>query len=255
VTGRALSALVALLVVTATLSFGGAAQPAPGIGVAASQPGATITVGSGPSADGTTGLAGAPGERVTVLVRVNASGVAGYQTNLTFDPAVVRVVGVSGAEPGTGTGTFADPVSSADGAGWVTFNQLRAGGADDPVLVALTLEVVGEPGATTNLSFVRGATVLATDGATKIPVERYEGTSVSVLLDSRDLDGDGVYEDVNGNGERDFDDVVTYFESLDTDAVRNYPLAYDFNGNREVDFDDVVTLFGSTSGVSSRNSG
>ncbi|MFA5296470.1 MAG: DUF3344 domain-containing protein [Methanoregulaceae archaeon] len=60
-----------------------------------------------------------------------------------------------------------------------------------------------------------------------------------------DPDGDGFYEDVNGNGRMDFDDVVVFYRNIEW--VRNYsPVGagpYDFNGNGRIDLNDVVLLF------------
>jgi len=58
-----------------------------------------------------------------------------------------------------------------------------------------------------------------------------------------DGDGDGLYEDVNGNGRKDFEDVVLFFNQL-TWIEANEPLvAFDCNGNGRTDFADVVRLF------------
>jgi PKD repeat protein len=58
-----------------------------------------------------------------------------------------------------------------------------------------------------------------------------------------DLDGDGKYEDVNGNGRKDFADVVLYFDRM-TWIESNEPLAaFDYNGNGRIDFADVTWLF------------
>lgn len=54
-----------------------------------------------------------------------------------------------------------------------------------------------------------------------------------------DLDGDGLYEDLNGNGFLDFDDIVLLYDNLETVDQKKY----DFNGNGIVDFDDVTTLY------------
>ena len=58
-----------------------------------------------------------------------------------------------------------------------------------------------------------------------------------------DPDGDGHYEDVNGNGRMDYNDIVLLFENLDSDAVTLNKAAYDFNQNGELDYDDVVELY------------
>ena len=58
-----------------------------------------------------------------------------------------------------------------------------------------------------------------------------------------DLDGDGRYEDVNGNGRLDYDDVVTLFDEFESDPIRTHPDAYDFNENDRLDYGDVVALY------------
>jgi len=59
----------------------------------------------------------------------------------------------------------------------------------------------------------------------------------------RDLDGDGQYEDVNGNGRKDFADIVLFFNQM-TWIGANEPLAaFDYNNNGRIDFADVTWLF------------
>ena len=59
-----------------------------------------------------------------------------------------------------------------------------------------------------------------------------------------DPDDDGLYEDINGNGRKDFDDVVTFYDYLEW-VPDNEPVeCFDFNGNGRIDFDDIVELFG-----------
>lgn len=59
----------------------------------------------------------------------------------------------------------------------------------------------------------------------------------------QDVDGDGIYEDLDGNAAFDSDDVVTHFRQIDSDAIQHSADAYDANGNGNADFDDIVTLF------------
>jgi len=59
-----------------------------------------------------------------------------------------------------------------------------------------------------------------------------------------DPDGDGLCEDINGNGRLDFNDVVVFFNNLEW--AERQPIecwCYDFNGNGRIDFDDVKKLF------------
>ena len=71
-------------------------------------------------------------------------------------------------------------------------------------------------------------TVLAVPGGTGIP---------------SDTNGDGKYDDVNGNGRRDFQDVVLYFNQMGWISANEPMAAFDYNGNGRIDFADVVWLF------------
>jgi len=63
--------------------------------------------------------------------------------------------------------------------------------------------------------------------------------------DPTDPDGDFLYEDINGNGRFDYDDIVLYYEYMqwirDQDDVGIEP--YDYNQNGRIDYDDVVVLY------------
>jgi len=59
-----------------------------------------------------------------------------------------------------------------------------------------------------------------------------------------DPDEDGLYEDLNGNGRTDFDDVVQFFNFMEWIEANEPTACFDFNGNGRTDFDDIVQLFG-----------
>ena len=58
-----------------------------------------------------------------------------------------------------------------------------------------------------------------------------------------DPDHDGVYEDLNGNGRKDFSDVVLFFKQLDWITANEPVAAFDYNNNKRVEFSDIVSLF------------
>ena len=60
----------------------------------------------------------------------------------------------------------------------------------------------------------------------------------------RDLDGDGRFEDVNGNGRVDFADVTLLYNAIAWCASSEPTGVFDFNQNGRLDFADVVALFG-----------
>ena len=55
--------------------------------------------------------------------------------------------------------------------------------------------------------------------------------------------GNGLYDDVNGNGRQDFADVVLYFDQMAWISANEPMPALDYNGNGRIDFADVVWLF------------
>lgn len=58
-----------------------------------------------------------------------------------------------------------------------------------------------------------------------------------------ELDGDGKFIDVNGNGRKDFADIVLFFNQMSWIADNEPLAAFDYNGNGHIDFNDVVWLF------------
>ena len=58
-----------------------------------------------------------------------------------------------------------------------------------------------------------------------------------------DPNHDGRYEDVNGNGILDFDDVVAYYDNMDWIGENATVAFFDYNNNNLIDFDDVVKLY------------
>jgi beta propeller repeat protein len=58
-----------------------------------------------------------------------------------------------------------------------------------------------------------------------------------------DPNHDGRYEDVNGNGVKDFGDVVAYYDNMEWIEENATPDLFDYNKNGLIDFDDVVKLY------------
>jgi PKD repeat protein len=58
-----------------------------------------------------------------------------------------------------------------------------------------------------------------------------------------DPDHDDMYEDLNSNGRKDFNDVVLFFDHLDWIVAHEPVVAFDYNHNSRVEFADIVLLF------------
>lgn len=86
------------------------------------------------------------------------------------------------------------------------------------------------------------------DKATPRPFDTDEGAGgilplPGIAAQPTDPDGDGNYEDLNGNGRKDFNDVILFFTHFDWIAANEPIAAFDYNGNSRADFDDIVRMY------------
>ena len=58
-----------------------------------------------------------------------------------------------------------------------------------------------------------------------------------------DTDGDGTYEDVNGDGEFNVNDVTALWTNRNSDAVQTNPAQFDVNGDGTFDVNDITALW------------
>ncbi|WP_440950478.1 NosD domain-containing protein [Methanosphaerula subterraneus] len=87
---------------------------------------------------------------------------------------------------------------------------------------------------------------LGDDTMTRIGYITVQGPVIPILstvLPPTDPNGDGKYEDLNGNGASDFGDVVLFFNQMDWIAEYEPVSAFDFNNNGAIDFNDIVIHF------------
>ncbi|HKM24197.1 MAG TPA: PKD domain-containing protein, partial [Corynebacterium sp.] len=59
----------------------------------------------------------------------------------------------------------------------------------------------------------------------------------------RDLTGNGLYTDINGNNRLDYNDLTVFFRNLAWAKTAQPTSCFDFNGNGWLDYNDVITLF------------
>lgn len=101
---------------------------------------------------------------------------------------------------------------------------------------------------TVNASTADTITVEATKSDTNAGTATIEATPAIPPIGSAsnsptDPDGDGTFEDLNGNGEFDIGDVTVLFNEINDPAIQNNLDAFDFNGDGEVTTSDVTALF------------
>jgi len=219
--------------------FGGPARSYPNDGLYVYQPDVLVDVDSLAVSAGQTGEA-------TLTASALPRGFSGARVTVSVsDPAVASITGVSFPEGID----LAERSISSDGASATirvadTTDGVTAGGID-VTLATLTLRAQG--GGTTDLAV--DVEQMDDDDGAAIDAEAREGVLVTgppPVAGSNaptDPDGDGRYEDVNGNGRLDYADIELLFDSFEGDSVRLNKGAYDFNENGRLDFDDIVSLY------------
>jgi alkaline phosphatase D len=175
------------------------------------------------------GLAGG-----SVTLSLSESGVASFTGVAVADSLGLGETAISD-DGTTATLRFADTQRAAQGV---------VGGTD---IHLATVDIRGDQAGTTDIAVTAEAidddagealTTRTTPGVLVVGPPPVVGSDAPT-----DPDRDGRYEDLNGNGRLDYDDVVELFERIDADSVRLNEAAYDFNENGKLDFDDIVDLY------------
>ncbi|WP_188877703.1 alkaline phosphatase PhoX [Halarchaeum nitratireducens] len=207
------------------------------------QPNPTVAAGS---------AAVAQGDSVTVDVRAKhiPDGIAGGTFSVSVaDPDVAQIT--SASYPDAAGLTKAPQVADDGSTAAFEFADVQeAMQADGVEFTLATLTLSGVRGGATGLD-VQAA--LDDDAGNDIAVETRSGIALtgpaSVAPSGAppsDPDGDGLFEDVNGNGRVDYDDVVLFFQRMDSKSISSNTRSFDFNGNERLDYADIVQLYQET---------
>jgi len=219
--------------------FGGPARSYPNDGLYVFQPNVLVDVDSLAVGNGGTGTA-------TLTASSLPTGFAGARVTVSVtDPDVAAITGVSFPDA---LGLTESDISSDGSSVTVrmadTQDEIGAGGRD---ITVATLTLRGRGTGTTDLAVE--VEQMDDDSGSTIDAEAREGVLVTgpppvAGSDApTDPDGDGLFEDINGNGRLDYEDIQLLFDEFEGDSVRLNKSAYDFNDNGQLDFDDIVSLY------------
>ncbi|MCM1987633.1 NosD domain-containing protein [Methanococcoides seepicolus] len=185
---------------------------------------------------------------IQIMASAFPDGLSGY--NLTVDivdPTIAEIVNIEYPAWATLNESSSMPGTSIylrvlDG------DNIVQAGAEDVVLATLTVsgKEFGSTGLTIRLSDEgmdddsgNSINALFSTGALEVTMRPIPGKTLS----AGDLNSDGLYEDLTGDGTFSFVDVEVFFNNKEW-IEANHPVeCSDFNGNSRIDFDDVVKLF------------
>jgi len=220
--------------------FGGPARSYPNDGLYVFQPNVRLDVSS---------VAVGQGDAVEaeVVARNVPEGIAGGE--FTVSVADPDVVGITSASYPDSVGLSEPPTVTDDGA-TASFRFADIDDAMEPADTDFTLATVTLTGRGAGVTDIDTAGSLDDDDGEAVDVEARSGLAITGPANvgsggdsPTDPDGDGYYEDVNGNGRVDYADVELLFDNLESDSVASNARAFDFNQNDRLDFDDVVSLY------------
>ncbi|AXG10447.1 alkaline phosphatase PhoX [Haloplanus rubicundus] len=219
--------------------FGGPSRSYPNDGLYVFQPNVQVDVDSMAVGYGQTGQA-------TLTASSLPTGFSGAE--VTVSVSNPEVATISGVEFPDDLGLTERSVSSDGSTVTIrvadTDRNVQAGGRNVPLA---TLTVRGDSTGTTDLQVAVGQ--MDDEDGNAVGANARTGVlvtgppTVTGGAAPTDPDGDGRYEDLNGNGRLDYEDIEILFSNFDADSVAMNESAYDFNENGQLDFDDVVDLY------------
>lgn len=155
-----------------------------------------------------------PGDTAVVTVTATDELVAGYETVLTYDPAVLDLATVEGEDIDLGA------VNDSPN-GSVSVTGAAEGNVEDPVLATLVFDVVTDEPDTTTVAFDTGETAL-NDEDSYVAIDGYEDGTVNVTGDAPT--GNVTLSSASGET----GDVVTIAVGADGTDVAGYEAAIDY---------------------------
>ncbi|SFK75688.1 hypothetical protein SAMN04487950_0939 [Halogranum rubrum] len=194
-------------------------------------------------------------ETFDVVVENVDGGVGAYTATVSSDDPSVTITNVELL--GNPSAQTSDVQISEDGSS-VTINAALMNTADSGAVTIATIEVTtqaegsaadGDDGSA-NLSL--GVAALGDETGQSYTVSGTSGATVTVVSlgpignfqnPPNDLDGDGIYEDINGDGTFNIVDIQATFANLNDPVVTENVEKFDYNGDGKIDVVDVQALY------------
>ncbi|WP_198664700.1 PKD domain-containing protein [Halorubrum sp. 48-1-W] len=185
-------------------------------------------------------------ESYDVVVDSADGGVGAYEVTVALDDPGVASITDATVEADS---DFTD-VSYADDNSSVTLTAALMDTTDTGSVSIASVTVEGVAEGSSNVTV--DVQALGTEAGESYTVTDENGASVSVVElppigssdgPPQDPDDDGVYEDVNGDGTFDINDVQALFANRNDTTIQDNPMKFDFNDDGTFDIIDVQALF------------
>jgi PKD repeat protein len=183
---------------------------------------------------------------INITVSSLPEGLSGYNFTVAIDdPAVAEIVDIKYPAWANLTENSSLPGSSVY---LKTADITSQVGAGEENIVLATITVSGNEMGSASLTL--DVHRFDDDNGSEIEAELAAGTLEVTMVaipgqtaSPQDLDGDGFYEDLTGDGSFSFVDVEVFFHQMDWIEDNLLIEDFDLNGNGRIDFDDIVDMF------------
>jgi YVTN family beta-propeller protein len=184
---------------------------------------------------------------VQIMIDEVPAGLSGFNITISVsDPEIAEITAVSFPSWGQLPKNSTLPSSSI----WIKTIDLENEVHPGDTNVSLgTITLTGKMEGTSDISIQK--TMISDDNGSLINPAVNTGKINVVILPAfpgyanlpSDLNQDDLYEDINGNGMLDFNDVVAFYNNMDWIEENALLEFFDYNKNGLIDFDDVVELY------------
>lgn len=183
--------------------------------------------------------------KAKVILSEAPEGVAGFNITIDVDGEEVTIAAASAGDE------FALSVADSDANAamirGVDLNRNVEAGAENVTLGEVHIRSATNTDGTAEIN-IADIDVLENNKAGTIPVSVSGATlevhDVEPVVYDRvptDIDADGLYADINGDGELTQKDVTVLFQQFNSEAIQGHD-EYDFDGNGRVSYNDIVAL-------------
>jgi ribosome-associated translation inhibitor RaiA len=183
--------------------------------------------------------------KANVVLSKAPEGVAGFNITVSVNGEKVNIIAASAGDEFDLS--IADSDTDTAMIRGVDINRKVEAGAENVTLAEVYVRAATDADGTVEIN-ITDVEVLENDEAKSIPVS-VSGATLEVhnvapiVYDQTptDINADGLYADIDGNGELTRNDTIVFLKHFNSEAIQGHD-EYDFDGNGKVSYNDIVAL-------------